>query len=112
MINLSLIAGVAIRSIGTEPSPEMKATSIVYRKLQYPVSSKRSRGLCAERSTSRSASGILYLLVRPVPRIAFCRRDIDELVARSLVTGLLRYNYESRSTVAMALETSWIYSDL
>ena len=39
------------------------------------------------------------------------RRDIDELVARSLVTGLLRYNYESRSTVAMALETSWIYCD-
>lgn len=32
--------------------------------------------------------------------------------ARSLVTGLLRYNYESRSTVAMALGTSWIYCDL
>jgi hypothetical protein len=39
-------------------------------------------------------------------------RDIDKLVARSLVTGLLRYNYEARYTVAMALETSWIYCDL
>lgn len=40
------------------------------------------------------------------------RRDTDELVARSLVKGLLRYNYESRSSVAMALETPWIYCDL
>ena len=40
------------------------------------------------------------------------RRDIDGLIARSFVTGLLRYNYESRSTVAMALETSWILCDL
>ena len=37
---------------------------------------------------------------------------IDELVARSLVNGLLRYNHESRSTVAMALESPWIYCDL
>lgn len=40
------------------------------------------------------------------------RRDIDELVARSLVNGLLRYDHDSRSTVAMALGTPWIYCDL
>ncbi|KAI0249499.1 hypothetical protein BJV78DRAFT_1129507, partial [Lactifluus subvellereus] len=32
--------------------------------------------------------------------------------ARSLVKGLLRYNYETRSTIAMALETQWIDCDL
>jgi hypothetical protein len=38
--------------------------------------------------------------------------DINELVAQSLVKGLLRYNYEARSTIAMALETPWIDCDL
>ncbi|KAI0271432.1 kinase-like protein [Gloeopeniophorella convolvens] len=31
--------------------------------------------------------------------------------ARSLVKGLLRYNYETRATIAMALETPWISCD-
>ncbi|KAH9982328.1 kinase-like protein, partial [Lactifluus volemus] len=32
--------------------------------------------------------------------------------ARTLVKGLLRYNYETRSTIAMALQAPWIYCDL
>ncbi|KAH9176843.1 kinase-like protein [Lactarius sanguifluus] len=46
-------------------------------------------------------------------RVDFPETMWDSLpAARSLVNGLLRYNHESRSTVAMALETPWIYYDL
>ncbi|KAH9082238.1 kinase-like protein [Lactarius deliciosus] len=46
-------------------------------------------------------------------RIDFPESIWDSLpAARSLVNGLLRYDHESRSTVAMALETAWIYYDL
>ncbi|KAH8998816.1 kinase-like protein [Lactarius hatsudake] len=46
-------------------------------------------------------------------RVDFPESIWDSLpAARSLVNGLLRYDHESRSTVAMALETPWIYYDL
>ena len=38
--------------------------------------------------------------------------NIDDVIALSLVKGLLRYNYETRSTIAMALQSSWITGDL
>jgi hypothetical protein len=37
---------------------------------------------------------------------------LTSLLARTLVKSLLRYNYETRSTIAMALEAPWIYCDL
>ena len=38
--------------------------------------------------------------------------ELNELIALSLVKGLLRYNYETRLTIAMALQTPWINYDI
>jgi len=115
--DLPVVAGVVIRLIGTVPPPEMMVTPVmtVYRKIQSPVSSKQSRGSYTDKSTFWGSFGILYLLVRFVPswRACICRAYITlDFVARSLVSGLLRYNHATRSTVAMALQSPWIYCDL
>jgi hypothetical protein len=54
-------------------------------------------------------SGVLFIAVIPV---FFIGGGINKPIALSLVKGLLRYNYTTRSTIAMALQASWIDSDL
>jgi hypothetical protein len=117
MTDPPVIAEVVTPSIGTGHSPQTGVTTTVHRKPPHAVSSKRSRRSYMDTSTFPGTSGILCLLVRcldTVVEVCHLRYhgDINGLVARSLVKGLLRYNYETRSTIAMALETPWIDCDL
>jgi hypothetical protein len=59
-------------------------------------------------SLPAGASLVTFIIVF---HLRYCR-NINELVARTLVKSLLRYNYETRSTIAMALQAPWIYCDL
>jgi hypothetical protein len=114
MIYPSVIVEVATLSIGTKKLLRKGVTVMVHRRLPHPVRLRQSRGSYVDMSIFPRIFGTLCLLVRFGFTLYYLRyrSNINEVIALSLVKGLLRYNYETRSTIAMALQSSWITRDL
>jgi len=113
----SVIVEVATPSICTKRSLHRGVMVMVHRRLPHPVRSRRSRGSYVDMSIFPRIFGTLCLLVRfAIASVAICHLrypgNINEVIALSFVKGLLRYNYETRSTIAMALQSPWITCDL
>ena len=115
MINPLVIVEVVTPLIDNEKSLHIRAPAIVHRRYPRPARLKRSRRSCVDTSNFPRTSGKHCLLVR-FASVAICYRgcwgNINEIIALSLVKGLLRYSCETRSTIALALQSPWINSDL